>query len=240
MGGKSLAAPVVGIAATPDGKGYWLVGADGGVFTFGDAGFYGSDGAAVPTPPIAAMSPAQNDNGYWLLEPDGVSYSFSGLPSPPASKVEQSIVDVASSQVAPDPYVSEGPFCNSYGPCEPWCALFATWVWEQAGIPIPAYPFVGSVYDWAQARGLALPPSAIPAPGDAVFYGTGPSTVQTAVHMGIVVEVWPDGYITTVEGDAGPGPVGALSVVVNGPFLPADSPSYNGFPIYAFGMPPSS
>jgi len=35
-------APVVGIAATPDAKGYWLVGADGGVFTFGDAGFYGS------------------------------------------------------------------------------------------------------------------------------------------------------------------------------------------------------
>jgi len=32
----------VGIAATPDGKGYWLGGIDGGVFTFGDAKFYGS------------------------------------------------------------------------------------------------------------------------------------------------------------------------------------------------------
>ena len=32
---------MVGIAATPDGKGYWLVAADGGVFTHGD-GFFGS------------------------------------------------------------------------------------------------------------------------------------------------------------------------------------------------------
>ena len=34
-----LNAPIVGIAATPDGRGYWLVAADGGVFTFGDAAF---------------------------------------------------------------------------------------------------------------------------------------------------------------------------------------------------------
>jgi hypothetical protein len=30
------------MAATHDGGGYWLAGADGGVFNVGDAGFYGS------------------------------------------------------------------------------------------------------------------------------------------------------------------------------------------------------
>lgn len=35
-------APVVGMAATPSGNGYWLVCADGGVFTFGDAAFLGN------------------------------------------------------------------------------------------------------------------------------------------------------------------------------------------------------
>jgi len=30
------------MASTPDGGGYWLVGADGGVFAFGDARFDGS------------------------------------------------------------------------------------------------------------------------------------------------------------------------------------------------------
>jgi len=38
-------APIVGISASPDGGGYWLVGADGGVFAFGDAVFYGSAAA---------------------------------------------------------------------------------------------------------------------------------------------------------------------------------------------------
>ena len=37
--------PIVGVAATPDEHGYWLVGADGGIFAFGDAAFHGSTGA---------------------------------------------------------------------------------------------------------------------------------------------------------------------------------------------------
>ena len=32
-------------AVTPNGKGYWLVAQDGGIFTFGNAHFYGSMGA---------------------------------------------------------------------------------------------------------------------------------------------------------------------------------------------------
>ena len=43
-GGFRLNKPIVGMAATPDGRGYWLVASDGGIFTFGDAAFYGSTG----------------------------------------------------------------------------------------------------------------------------------------------------------------------------------------------------
>lgn len=35
-------APIVGMASTPTGEGYWLVAADGGVFAFGDAGYFGN------------------------------------------------------------------------------------------------------------------------------------------------------------------------------------------------------
>ena len=42
MAAKSLAQPVVGMTATPTGKGYWLVASDGGIFSFGDARYYGS------------------------------------------------------------------------------------------------------------------------------------------------------------------------------------------------------
>jgi hypothetical protein len=33
---------IVSIVPTATGAGYWLIGADGGVFAFGDAGFIGS------------------------------------------------------------------------------------------------------------------------------------------------------------------------------------------------------
>ena len=33
--------PVVGLAPTPSGKGYWMTAADGGVFAFGDAVYHG-------------------------------------------------------------------------------------------------------------------------------------------------------------------------------------------------------
>jgi hypothetical protein len=44
MGGRTLHRPVVGITSTPDGKGYWEVAADGGIFSFGDASFHGTIG----------------------------------------------------------------------------------------------------------------------------------------------------------------------------------------------------
>jgi hypothetical protein len=44
-GTERLNRPIVGIAATADGRGYWMVASDGGVFGFGDAHFYGSASA---------------------------------------------------------------------------------------------------------------------------------------------------------------------------------------------------
>lgn len=41
-------APIVGMAATPTGKGYWLVSADGGVFAFGDAVYLGNIEYVLP------------------------------------------------------------------------------------------------------------------------------------------------------------------------------------------------
>ena len=46
--GQSLVAPIVGIAVTHSGNGYWEVGADGGVFNYGDAPFLGSIYTAIP------------------------------------------------------------------------------------------------------------------------------------------------------------------------------------------------
>ena len=51
--------PIVGIAALPGGDGYWLVASDGGVFAFGDAGFFGSTGAISLVSPMVGMAPTQ-------------------------------------------------------------------------------------------------------------------------------------------------------------------------------------
>ena len=42
MARSDTPAAATGIQSTPDGKGYWLSAADGGVDSFGDAGFYGA------------------------------------------------------------------------------------------------------------------------------------------------------------------------------------------------------
>ena len=55
LSGIQLSRPIVAMAATPDGKGYWLVASDGGIFTFGDAPFLGSTGGVVLNKPIEAM-----------------------------------------------------------------------------------------------------------------------------------------------------------------------------------------
>jgi len=70
------AAPIVGIAATPDNGGYWLAGADGGVVTFGDAGFYGSAGALHLVEPVVAIASTPDGKGYWLLAADGGVFTF--------------------------------------------------------------------------------------------------------------------------------------------------------------------
>jgi hypothetical protein len=231
LGGMRGHPPVAGIAVTPDGHGYWLVCRNGEVDAFGDAVYLGGNNHARPLPPITSIVADPAGRGYWLLDSESFTVAFR-KPSPgPGAR----IVELASSQLGPSP--EGGNFCNRYGPCEAWCALFATWVWEAAGVPVPRYAFVGDVYRWARRHTKVLPATARPAPGDFVLYGTGPSTVAASPHMGVVAQVWPDGEIDTIEGDAGPGPGGWTSVLVNGPFLPEQSFFANGMPIYAFAVP---
>ncbi len=238
IGGAPLNDPVVGMAATHSGQGYVFVATDGGVFTFGDARFAGSlGGGYLGDPrtvlPVTGIALTPDDGGYWLLDPDGWHVGFTNPPAP--AGLRAAIVAAAESQVGADPV--PGSFCNPFGPCEPWCSLFVTWAWQQAGVPVPSLAFTGDLYDWAAATTAVADPTAQPLPGDAVLYGTGPASVDTSLHVGIVAQVWPDGAVVTIEGDAGPAPTGSLGVILNGPFLPARSAAYNGMPVYGFARP---
>src|SRR2546423_59118 len=64
------------MAPTPTGAGYWLVASDGGIFSFGDAKFYGSTGAIKLNKPITGMASTPSGAGYWLVASDGGIFSF--------------------------------------------------------------------------------------------------------------------------------------------------------------------
>jgi len=68
--------PVVGIADTPDGKGYWEVASDGGIFAFGDAAFYGSMGGSHINRPIVGIAASGDGKGYWEVASDGGIFAF--------------------------------------------------------------------------------------------------------------------------------------------------------------------
>ncbi len=56
--------------------GYWLVGSDGGIFSFGTAAFFGSTGSIHLQRPVVGITPTSTRNGYWLVASDGGIFSF--------------------------------------------------------------------------------------------------------------------------------------------------------------------
>jgi hypothetical protein len=77
MGGQRLNAPVQSLVPDGDGVGYWLVAADGGVFTF-ETLFRGAMGDKILNKPVTGMVPF--GNGYMMVAEDGGIFNFSNLP----------------------------------------------------------------------------------------------------------------------------------------------------------------
>jgi hypothetical protein len=61
---------------SPQPRGYWLVGTDGGIFSFGAAAFHGSMGGIPLQRPVVGITPTASRSGYWLVASDGGIFSF--------------------------------------------------------------------------------------------------------------------------------------------------------------------
>ncbi len=77
------ATPVASPAASPScpiphtpAPGYWQVGSDGGIFSFGGAQFYGSTGSIRLNRPVVGMAATSDGNGYWLVASDGGVFAY--------------------------------------------------------------------------------------------------------------------------------------------------------------------
>lgn len=175
-----------------------------------------------------------------LTQPAAIAAANVGVGCEQGQQPEESgelgstIVRIAQGQLG---VYDGGSYCSPYsqGRCEFWCSDFLTWVWERAGVKIPILPFSGSVYEWGARHTKVLPPTATPAPGDAVEFGTGPQEPKTSTHVAIVEQVFPNGEITTINGDYN------HHVEPSGPFQPAQAAAPNasgtGEPIYGYVVP---
>ncbi len=88
--------------------------------------------------------------------------------------------------------------CNPYGPCVPWDASFATWVWRQAGLDAPETTSAAELYRWGERQGRAYTGLDDVTPGDLVLHGTGPEATQ---RVDILIEAHPD-RLRVIGGDA--------------------------------------
>jgi hypothetical protein len=68
--------PVLDAIPTATGRGYYMVGSDGGIFAFGDAEFFGSMGDERLNAPVQSLVPDPDGKGYWLVASDGGIFAF--------------------------------------------------------------------------------------------------------------------------------------------------------------------
>src|SRR5581483_5566190 len=65
--------PIVGLAASPTGAGYWFVASDGGIFNFGDAPFLGSAGGTPLPAGVVVMAAPGGAGGAGTESGEGPS-----------------------------------------------------------------------------------------------------------------------------------------------------------------------
>src|SRR5207248_2200717 len=70
IGGRQLGQPNAAV------RGYWVEGADGGIFPFGNAAGCGSTGGTRLNQPVVGMAATPTGRGYWLVAADGGIFPF--------------------------------------------------------------------------------------------------------------------------------------------------------------------
>ncbi len=138
------------------------------------------------------------------------SFSMPSEATLAALSVPQRIVAIAQSQVG---YSTEpsSSYCNKFSAywnagtagcpsgekAEEWCADFAAWAWQKAGVPF-TYGYgpgeingaAASFYEWGVANGEWHPVSSgyVASPGDVAVYGLSLGANPSAVHVAIVTD----------------------------------------------------
>ncbi len=193
-----LNAPIVGMAPTPSGAGYWVVASDGGIFSYGDAVYYGSMGGRPLNAPIVGMAATPTGHGYWMVAADGGIFSFGDAVfygSMGGTRLNKAIVGMGAT-----------PSGHGYWMVAADGGIFsfgdAVFYGSMGGMRLNA-PVLGMA-PTATGHGywLVAADGGIFSFGDAVFYGSMGGTVLAEPVVGIAATSTGHGY-WMVAGDGG-------------------------------------
>jgi hypothetical protein len=178
---NNLAEPIVGMAATPNGTGYWLVGADGGVFSFGSASFYGSGVGQVVTGAIVGIIPSSDGAGYNITSRTGTNYRFGDGPA------------YSPATGAP---MRGGGLVDLPGDCSDMQALGYSWYydWESStSCPNVGVPFVPMQWgDWCAGSSTCSAPPVSPAGSPYLLTFNEPDNpAQSNMTVARALQLWP-------------------------------------------------
>ena len=168
--GALLSSPVVAMVPTAGDRGYWLAGADGAVYAFGDAALYGSLGNVSLQAPIVGMAATPDGDGYWLVAMDGGVFAFGDATfygSMGGQPMDEPIVGMAATPTVP----GTGWWRPTAG-CSPSATPSSTdrWVgsrWWPRSPAWPPYRAAGDTGWWPETAGSSpsvTPSSTVPWP----------------------------------------------------------------------------
>src|SRR5436190_10846331 len=180
------------------GDGYWVLGADGGVFSFGTAQFYGSTGGMKLNRPVTGMAGTPGGLGYWLVASDGGIFAYGDAAfygSTGGLKLISPIVGMAST-----------PTGNGYWLVAADGGIFAygdaTFAGSTGGLKLVS-PIVGmAATPTGKGYWLVAADGGIFAYGDADFFGSTGAMKLTSPIVGIAPAKGGQGY-WLMAGDGG-------------------------------------
>jgi hypothetical protein len=221
----------VSIATTSTGNGYWILTKTGAVFTFGDAAYRGGinndngvNALTIPGDSGVSLAASPTGNGYWAASALGGTFTFGpqfygtvGHICAPAavtpSSLRSRIVEIAHAELSKNPTETNNnnvvrynggtgalaPYSRSPSP---WCAYFASWVWQQAGVGNSVMGHCGNgtastIQTWAARNREYRPLSSGARIGDLILFGS-PNNCR---HVAIVVNVRSDGFVQLIGGN---------------------------------------
>ena len=169
-------------------------------------------GAAAPAAPSTSAGSSDFASLLSGAQSAAPAAGTSALMAPPTSlgggTAGQRIVQAAEGEVGQaeqppgsndSPRIAEYRSATAGSGVGPWCAYFASWAANQAGVPLgeagQGFGAVESIAAWGQRTGRYFTPgSQTPQPGDLILWG--------GQHVGIVESVGADGSINTIEGNS--------------------------------------